>query len=183
MKKQNEKRWMMAIVVVCMAVLVNSCGLDGYEMEKPFTTCPTERGLVAYTTNEKGQDVILFSDKDIVWFDVDTRELRLKETEGEPIYKRLNPFHPIEFRTNNNKVVLEVSSFVGAWDSRVFDNLVLIYGKVNDDGTIDEHYYLCDCYPQQLASDERVKANIQKNAAQWKAFVDYLQIQGKILMK
>ena len=42
------------------------------------------------------------------------------------------------------------------------------------------HYYLHDCYPPQFIDNDEVKANIQKNAAQWELFTYYLESIGKI---
>jgi hypothetical protein len=42
-------------------------------------------------------------------------------------------------------------------------------------------YYLYDCYPLQIfINDERVQANIKKNAAQWETFTKYLESKGKL---
>ena len=71
-----------------------------------------------------------------------------------------------------------VSSFGGIWDSRVFTDLVLCYGNLE---TIEmDGYYLYDCYPLQFINDERVQANIKKNATQWETFTNYLESKGKL---
>ena len=73
-----------------------------------------------------------------------------------------------------------VSSFVGLWDSRVFDNLVLCYGKMDSEVSNDGNYYLYDCYPLQFIDTDAVKANREKNAAQWETFTKYLESKGKL---
>ncbi|MBQ2950981.1 MAG: hypothetical protein IJE12_08090 [Prevotella sp.] len=71
-----------------------------------------------------------------------------------------------------------VSSFVGDWDSRTFTNLVLHYDVITDPN--QGHYYLQDCYPLQFADTDEVKANREKNAAQWETFTKYLGSKGKL---
>ena len=113
-----------------------------------------------------------------MWFDVNTRELKFKDKE-EPIYKKLEPFHEIEIRLGDDALFV-VSSFVGLWDSRVFENLVLCYGKIDGEVFLDGNYYLYDCYPLQFINEERVQTNIKKNAPQWEIFTKYLDSKGKL---
>ena len=95
----------------------------------------------------------------------------------EPLYKRLQPFHEIEFHLGDN-VLFVVSSFVGDWDSRIFTDLVLHYDVITDPN--QGHYYLHDCYPSQFIDDERTQANIKKRAPQWETFTNYLESKGKL---
>ena len=39
---------------------------------------------------------------------------------------------------------------------------------------------LYDCYPLQFINEERVQDNIRKNAAQWEAFIKFLETKGKL---
>jgi len=73
-----------------------------------------------------------------------------------------------------------VSSFVELWDSRVFENLVLCYGKIDGAVSLDGNYYLYDCYPLQFINEERVQANRAKRAEQWETFTKYLESKGKL---
>ena len=180
MKKQiRNSFWMVAIAAANMTM--TACSLDGNEPEKPFTTCPvSESTLYAYGISQDGTRGIteaanvVFTEDDILWFDVNTRELKFKETE-EPIYKKLEPFHEIEIRLGDDALFV-VSSFVGLWDSRVFENLVLCYGKIDSEVSDNGNYYLYDCYPLQFINEELVQANIKKNAPQWEIFTKYLDI-------
>ena len=46
--------------------------------------------------------------------------------------------------------------------------------------SLDGNYYLYDCYPLQFIDTEAVKANREKNAAQWETFTKYLESKGKL---
>ena len=182
-KKIRNSFWMVAIATACLAMSMTACSSDDNETAKPFTTDPVESStLYACGISQDGTRSVMeaanvvFTEDDILWFDVNTRELKFKEMK-EPIYKRLEPFHEIEIRLNDNALFV-VSSFVGLWDSRVFDNLVLCYG--NQETIEMDGYYLYDCYPLQFINEERVQANIKKNAAQWETFTKYLESKGKL---
>ena len=176
MKYYKPLAWMMAIAIASMTM--TACSLDSNEPEKPFTTCPApETTLYACGVNEPGtrsvsdeQDV-LFTEDDIEWFNVTTREIKFKDMD-EPLYRRMQPFHEIEFHLGDNALFV-VSSFVGDWDSRIFTNLVLHYDVISDPN--QGHYYLQDCYPQQFIDTDEVKTNIKKNAGQWELFTHYLE--------
>ena len=185
MKKMKTKNffWMMAIAAACLTMSMTACSSDDDESGKPFTTDPVESAKLyacgisqAGTRGTTDAANVVFTEDDILWFNVNTRELKFKEME-EPIYKKLEPFHEIEIRLNDNALFV-VSSFVGLWDSRVFDNLVLCYGNLET--TEMDGYYLYDCYPLQYINDERVKANCEKNASQWETFTKYLESKGKL---
>lgn len=186
MKKQiRNSFWMVAIATASLAMSMTACSSDDNETAKPFTTDSVESStLYACGISQNGTRGIteaanvVFTEDDILWFDVNTRELKFKETEG-PIYKKLEPFHEIEIRLGDDALFV-VSSFVGLWDSRVFENLVLCYGKMDGEVSLDGNYYLYDCYPLQFINEERVQANIKKNAEQWETFTKYLDSKGKL---
>ena len=184
-KKIRNSFWMMAIATASLAMSMTACSSDDNETAKPFTTDPVESStLYACGISQDGTRGVtdaanvVFTEDDILWFDVNTRELKFKETE-EPIYKKLEPFHEIEIRLGDDALFV-VSSFVGLWDSRVFDNLVLCYGKMDSEVSHDGNYYLYDCYPLQFIDTDAVKANREKNAAQWETFTKYLESKGKL---
>ena len=132
MKHNKSFAWMMAIAIA--SIMMTACSLDGYEPEKPFTTCPPPKTMLfacSFTQPEihAGVDV-LFNEDDIEWFNVTTREIKFREME-EPLYKRLEPFHEIYFYLGTNELFV-VSSFVGDWDSMVYTNLVLHYDVISD---------------------------------------------------
>lgn len=172
----------MAIAIASMTL--TACISDNNEPEKPFTTDPVEENMFyacgigeEQTRSAADTETILFSEEDIVSFNVTTREIKFKDLE-EPLYSRLEPFHEIEFHLGE-EVLFTVSSFVGLWDSRVFDNIVLCYGN-QESITLDDKYYLYDCYPLWLADTEVVKANREKNKNQWDTFIRYLDSKGKL---
>ena len=207
MKKQiRNSFWMVAIATASLAMSMTACSSDDRSDEvrlqgknetvNAFTTDPVESStLYACGISQNGTRGVteaanvVFTEDDILWFDVNTRELKFKDTERlrvgeprsgmEPIYKKLEPFHEIEIRLDDDALFV-VSTFVGLWDSRVFENLVLCYGKMDGEVSLDGNYYLYDCYPLQFINEERVQANIKKNAEQWETFTKYLENKGKL---
>ena len=172
---------MMAIAIASM--IMTACSLD--EQEKPILIIdPVEATLYACGIRESetrsisDEQDVLFTDNDIEWFNVTTREIKFRDMD-EPLYKRMQPFHEIKFFLSDN-VLFVVSSFVGDWDSRIYTDLVLHYDVISDTNQGQGHYYLRDCYPPQFADNEEVKANIKKNAEQWELFTKYLESKGKL---
>ena len=181
-KTIKKSIWMMAIAIASMTM--TACSNNDNETEKPFTTDPVENTLYACgvgqpeTRSVANVQNVLFTEDDFEWFNVTTREIRFKDMD-EPLYKRLQPFHEIEFHLGDN-VLFVVSSFVGDWDSRIFTDLVLHYDVITDPN--QGHYYLHDYYPNtpQFLNDEQVKANRAKRAEQWETFTHYLESKGKL---
>ena len=181
MKHYKTFAWMMAIAIASMTM--TACSSDDIETEKPFTTCPTlETTLYACGINQSGTrsmtdvDNIIFTEDDIEWFNVTTREIKFRDMD-EPLYKRLEPYREIKFYLGDNALFV-VSSFVSDLHSMIFTDLVLHYDVITDPG--HGHYYLHDCYPSQFINDERTQANIKKNAGQWELFTYYLESKGKL---
>lgn len=182
MKHYKHLAWMMAIAIA--STTLTACSLDGNEPEKPIVIIdPVEKatlyacGISPSETRTAGDaQNMLFTEKDIKWFNASTREIKFRDSDI-PIYKRLEPFHEIEFHLGDDALFV-VSSFVGDWDSRIFTNLVLHYDVITDPN--QGHYYLQDCYPLQFADTDEVKANREKNAAQWETFTKYLESKGKL---
>ena len=183
MRHYKPLAWMMAIAIASMTT--TACSSLSIEPEKPFTTCPVETPMLyatglgqSGTRSVANAQNLLFTGDDIEWFNVTTREIKFKDKDmDEPLYKRMQPFHEIEFHLGDNELFV-VSSFVGDWDSRTFTDLVLHYDVITDPN--QGHYYLHDCYPLQFIDTDEVKANIQKNATQWETFTKYLDIKGKL---
>lgn len=171
----------MAIAIAGMTV--TACSLDSNEPEKPFTTCPVEKAtLYACGISESGtrstgnaQDV-LFTEDDIEWFNVTTREIKFRDMD-QPLYRRLEPYREIKFCLGESTLFV-VSSFVSDLHSMIFTDLVLHYDVLSAPG--QGHYYLHDCYPLQFIDTNEVKANIKKRASQWELFTDYLESKGKL---
>ena len=122
-----------------------------------------------------GTEEVLFTEDNIKWFNVNTREIKFKT---EPVTdEKLYSFDKIVFRLGN-QVLFDVQG-VSLIDSRVYTELVLCHGSMEKKGP-EWGYYLYDCYPLQFASDERVKANLQKLAPQWDIFIRHLKSKGKL---
>ena len=172
----------MATAIASMTM--TACINDNSEPEKPFTVCPIGQNFFyacgigeGQTRSETDVETILFSEDDIVSFNITTREIKFKDME-EPLYKRLEPYHEIEFHLGDQNL-FTVSSVVYLWYNQVFDDIVLCYGN-QESITTDGNYYLYDCYPLQFADSEAVKANREKNKTRWETFLRYLDSKGKL---
>ncbi len=172
---------MMAIAIA--SITMTACSSDNNETEMPFSSDLVDNGTLyacgvgqSETRSDVEDSDVLFTENDIEWFNVTTREIKFREMQ-EQLYPRLQPFHEIKFYLGNN-VIFVVSSFVGDWDSRVFTDLVLHYDVISDPN--QGHYYLHDCYPSQFIDTDEVRANIIKNANQWELFTYYLKSKGKL---
>ena len=184
MKHYSPFARIMAIAIA--STIMTACSLDSYEPEKPFTTCPVENarlyacGISPSETRTAGDaQNMLFTEKDIEWFDPVTRELRFRDME-EPLYEKLRLLSGVEFRLGD-QTLFSGSTFVGLICSQVFNDLVLCCGKIEDGRVIDSNrYYLYDCYPPQFIDTDKVKANRELRAPQWEAFLKYLESKGKL---
>ena len=177
----------MAIATICLATMLTACSLDN-EVEKPFTVCPVyetrllARGISAQETETDTVNAnVVFTEDDIEWFDVNTRELKFKKTKEE-LDKLLKPYDAIEFQLSGagNINLFKVSNYVNLFMSQIFDDLVLCYGKADDPIELNGSYYLYDCYPPQFINTEIVQANREKRAQEWDYFLGYLEYKGKL---
>jgi len=184
MKHYRSLAWMMAIATASMTM--TACSLDGTEPEKPFVTCPTsEATLYAYGISQTGtrsaSDIgnYLFTEDDIEWFDVSTRELRFRDT-MKPLRETIPLLAGVDFYLSGEYLFSGGATHVGLICNQIFDDLVLCCGKIDGEVIDDGHYYLYDCYPLQFINDERVQANRIKRAAQWETFTKYMESKGKL---
>ena len=186
-EKDMKKIIITNIFVMAAAMLsLTSCSSNDNEQEKPFTTDPVEqiKFFVCETSGEtRGATALidtLFTEDDIEWFNVSTREIKFKKQDEQLFNKLMKNYHKegLEFRLGES-LLFEVSRFVSDFDSRVFTDLVLHYSVIAEDAD-NPRYYLHDCYPLQFISDERTQANIKKNAVQWETFTKYLESKGKL---
>ena len=168
------------------STIMTACSLDSYEPEKPFTTCPVENArLYAFGIGVSGTrstayaEKALFTDDDIEWFDPDTRELRFS-SHAEPLRDKIPLLAGIDFYLGGEHLFSGGATYVGLICSQMFDDLVLCCGKIDGEVIDDGRYYLYDCYPLQFIDDEGVKANRQRRAPQWEAFLKYLESRGKL---
>ena len=166
------------IFVMVAAIFLASCSNSDNEQDKPFTTDPVEQ--TRFFVCEAGAIDTLFTEDDIEWFNVSTREIRFKKQDEQLYTKLMKNYNKekLEFHLGED-VLFEVSRFVSDIDSRVFTDLVLHYSTIGEDAD-NPRYYLHDCYPAQFINDERTQANIKKNAVQWETFTKYLDGKGKL---
>jgi hypothetical protein len=182
---KTKKIWRIAFMMLA-AFSLASCSMDSNEPEKPFTVCPEKQiKLFACEASSETRSTTatidtLFTEDDIEWFNVSTREIRFKKQDEQLFNKLMKNYHKegLEFRLGEN-FLFEVSRFVSDFDSRIFFDLVLHYSTIGEDEG-NPRYYLHDCYPAQFINDERTQANIKKNAMQWETFTKYLESKGKL---
>ncbi len=184
MKSHKTLAWMMAIAIA--STTMTACSLDSNEPEKTFIIDPVEHPKFfaceasGETQGATSAVYTLFTEDDIEWFNVSTREIRFKKQDEQLFKKLMENYHKgkLEFRLGEN-FLFEVSRFVSDIDSRVFTDLVLHYSMIGEDAD-NPRYYLHDCYPPQFINDERTQANIKKNVGQWELFTSYLESIGKL---
>ena len=186
MKHYRPLAWMMAIAIAGMTA--TACSSNDNETEKPFTTDPVEKTFYACGVGQpktrSAADVqnVLFTQDDIEWFDLTTRELHFRDT-MEPLRDKIPLLVGIDFYLGGEYLFSGGATFVGLICSQVFNDLVLCCGKIEDGEVIDSNrYYLYDCYPNtpQFLNDEQVKTNRAKRANQWETFTKYLESKGKL---
>lgn len=185
-KKIRNNLWTVAIAITSLAMSITACSNDDREAEKPFTTNPVESSKlyacgITQTETRGVTDAanVVFTEDDILWFDVNTREIRFRDT-MEPLRETIPLLAGVNFYLSGEYLFSGGATHVGLICSQVFDDLVLCCGKIDGKVIDDGHYYLYDCYPLQFINDERVQANIKKNAAQWELFTKYLDSKGKL---
>lgn len=181
MKHYKPFAWMMAIAIATLSLPMTACGNDDETTADSRQYEPSAKLCVygiQHTETRGSAAGAVFTDDDIEWFDVNTRELRFHDMK-EPLYEKLRLLSGVEFRLGD-LTLFSGSTFVGLICSQFFDDLVLCCGKI-DGGVVDDgHYYLYDCYPPQFIDDERVQANRAKRAEQWEIFTKYLESKGKL---
>ena len=180
------------VAFVGLSMSLASCGDDNGMLPIPVADSAvtqgvglSKSGLVARgfstlpTADGQGGVNEVFTEDDILWFDVNTREIRFRDMDV-PVRERCKLLTGIEFRLGD-KTLFDGSTVVSLVCSQIFDDLVLCCGGFDDSGDFDmDRYYLFDCYPSQFADDERVVANREKRADEWKVFVEYLDAKGKL---
>ena len=130
-------------------------------------------------TETRDADAALFTDENIEWFDVNTRELRFRDTPTMP-NGMLQLLGGIDFYLDGEFLFEGGATYVDLICSQVFLDLVLCQGRIEDGQVINDCYYLQDCYPSQFIDDETVKTNRIRRAAQWEKFTKYLDSKGKL---
>ena len=183
-RKTKNNFWTVAIAIASIAMSLTACSSDDNEVNNmpEAGRQQTEAKLCAYAvlpTGTRGSNGALFTDDDIEWFDVNTRELRFRDTSTTP-NGRLQLLGSIDFYLDGEFLFEGGATYVGLISSQVFLDLVLCQGRIEGGQVIDDCYYLQDCYPSQFIDDETVKANRINRAAQWEKFTKYLDSKGKL---
>ena len=187
MSKRNNF-WTVAIGIASFAMSLTACSSDDNEVNNELAdkeNVEQSTTLAAYAIDSQGTrsggetKTAVFTDEDIEWFDLNTRELRFG-IDSEVIHKRLESLNRIEFRLGDD-ILFQVDNLVNPTVSRTYFDLVLYYEWTwENDEKVGVGYYLYDCYPQQFVDEELTKNNRNKRVEQWKAFTDYLESKGKL---
>ena len=160
---KTMKLWRIAFMMLA-AFSLASCSMDSNEPEKPFTVCPEKQiKLFACEASSETRGATatidtLFTEDDIEWFNVSTREIRFKKQDELLLNKLMKNYHQegLEIRLGEN-FLFEVSRFVSDFDSRIFFDLVLHYSTIGEDEG-NPRYYLHDCYPPSTVHQRRAHA-------------------------
>ena len=180
-KNIKNSIWTVAIAIASVAMSLVACSSEDNETENSAEERPlVYNGLYAVTRgNIASTGGTLFTEDDIEWFDVNTRELRFKET-ATPLAKKLNPCEDIGFCIGSESLFI-VSNLVNPVVSRTYFDLVL-YEEITwqNDEAVSVGYFLYDCYPSQFIDAELTVINREKRATQWEAFLEYLDNKGKL---
>ena len=187
-RKIKNRIWMVAIAIGSFAMLLTACSSDDNEMNNELggkKNMEQSSALAAYAIDSQGTrsggeaKTAVFTDEEIEWFDLNTRELRFG-IDSEAIHKRLESLDRMEFRLGDD-VLFQVDNLINPTFSRTYFDLVLYYDWTwENDEKVGVGYYLYDCYPQQFVDEELTKNNRNKRAEQWKAFTEYLESKGKL---
>ena len=187
-RKIRNSIWTAAIAIGSLAMSLTACSSDDIEVNSELggkENVEQSTALAAYAIDSQGTrsggevKTAVFTDEDIEWFDLNTRELRFG-IDSEAIYNRLESLDRIEFRLGDD-VLFQVDNIVNPTFSRPYFDLVLYYDWMwENDEKVGVGYYLYDCYPQQFVDEELTKNNRNKRVNQWKAFTDYLESKGKL---
>ena len=180
MKHYKALAWMMATAIATLSLPMTACSND-HEADDGHQPEPTAELCVygVQHTATRGSAGAVFTDDDIEWFDVNTRELRFRPS-VEPLREKLSFLAGIDFYLDGQFLFSGGVTYVGLICSQMFDDLVLCCGKIEGEVIDDGRYYLYDCYPLQFINSDQVQANRERRAPQWEAFLKYLERKGKL---
>ena len=182
MKHYKPLAWMMAIAIATLSLPMTACSNDDEtapDSRQPETTAKLCVYGIQHKVTRGSAAGAVFTDSDIEWFDVTTRELRFRPS-VEPLREKLSLLAGIDFYLDGQFLFSGSATFVGLICSQMFDDLVLCCGKIEGEVIDDGRYYLYDCYPLQFIDTDEVKANRERRAPQWEAFLKYLERKGKL---
>ena len=91
------KLWRNILVMTAAMLFLASCSSNDNDQEKPFTVCPEELvKFFACEMNSKTRGTAidtLFTEDDIEWFNVSTREIRFKKQDEQLFKKLMKNYH------------------------------------------------------------------------------------------
>lgn len=154
------------------------------DLSQKLYVCGIAEGKrAAGTTPEE----VLFTEENIEWFNVKTREIKFKtEPFDDPYHAMLQRFNNIVFHIGDY-LLFDHIKVTNLLDSRGYTDLVLCHGSLEDwtgNGDLIWGYYLYDCYPLEYvyydSTKDFVAANREKRAGQWEIFISYLKSKGKL---
>ena len=98
--------WRYIFVMTAAILSLASCSSKDNEQEKPFTTDPVEQTklyVCEVSSESRGSTAsidTLFTEDDIEWFNVSTREIRFKKQDEQLFNKLMKNYHKegLEFR-------------------------------------------------------------------------------------
>ena len=127
MKQEKNFAWMMVIAMACM--MMTACSLDSYEPEEPVLIIePVEEGMLAACgisesgTRSVSDEQLLFTEKDIEWFNATTREIKFRDMDKPP-YEMLEPFHEIcypLYLIDTDEVKANIKKNEGQWELFIY---------------------------------------------------------------
>ena len=178
---------LLARIIGIASMIMTACSLDGNEPENPILIIdPVEKAtLYACGISESGTRSIsdaqnvLFTENDIEWFNVTTREIKFRDLMA-PLREQIPLLARVDFYLGGEHLFSGGATHVGLICSQMFDDLVLCCGKIDGEVIDDGRYYLYDCYPLQFIDTDEVKANRIKRSAQWETFTKFLESRGKL---
>lgn len=118
---------------------------------------------------------IVFTGKDIAWFDAETREIKFRNSNFSQLYRA---YQRIDFEMDDAH--LFSATIASDMHSFICRDLVLYY-TFDKKGTC--RYYLNDAYPDFALNDEQTKENILKRAEGWNIFISQLAKEGRLKAK
>lgn len=161
---------------IAYALSVYSCKNENDELSE--TSLANISGIEVYwvrNTHSELQNIysLAFTGANIGWFNVTTREIKLKNIKLDP--NRFPVNSKLEFRIKDCSLFI-TSSFVTNINSQVFLDLVLFYDIIED------KYYLDDCYPNTKAikNTAEVQQRIFERTTHWEVFINTLKAEKKL---
>ena len=131
-RKIRNSIWTAAIAIGSLAMSLTACSSDDIEVNSELggkKNMEQSSALAAYAIDSQGTrsggeaKTAVFTDEDIEWFDLNTRELRFG-IDSEVIHKRLEALDRMEFRLGDD-ILFQVDNLVNPTFSRTYFDLVL----------------------------------------------------------